>query len=83
MYITFTSTKQMNKAKPTLALNPEETSPEIQDRGTSGPKIGHYKLFQDQAGDIRFITPLDILKLLSPDLVVKQWFHPIILCSNA
>ena len=28
----------MNKAEPTLALNPEETSPEIQNRGTSGHK---------------------------------------------
>ena len=33
--------KKVNKAEPTLALKPRETSPEIQNRGTSGPKIGH------------------------------------------
>ena len=27
----------LNKAEPTLALNPEETSPEVQNRGISGP----------------------------------------------
>ena len=30
--------QKVNKAEPTLALNPEETSPEIQNSGTSGPK---------------------------------------------
>ena len=34
MYITFASAMQIRQ-------NPEETSPEIQNRGTSGPKIGH------------------------------------------
>ena len=33
--------QKVNKAEPTLALNPEVTSPEIQNRGTSGPKKGH------------------------------------------
>ena len=38
IYITFASAKQVNKAEPTLALKPrgEETSLEIQNRGTSG-----------------------------------------------
>ena len=30
--------QKVNKAEPTLALNPEEMSPEIQNRGTIGPK---------------------------------------------
>ena len=38
MYITFASAKIANKAEPTLALNPEETSPEIQKQGYSGQK---------------------------------------------
>ena len=33
--------QKLNKAKPTLALNPKEMSPEIQNRGSNGPKIGH------------------------------------------
>ena len=33
--------QKANKADPTLALTPEETSPEILNRGTSGPKKGH------------------------------------------
>ena len=33
--------KRENKAEPSLALNPEEMSPEIQNRGTSGPQKGH------------------------------------------
>ena len=30
-----------NKAEPTLALKPEEISPEVRNRGISGPKNGH------------------------------------------
>ena len=43
-YITFTSAK-VNKAAPTLALKPREMSPEIQNRGTSGPKIGQMYMY--------------------------------------
>ena len=40
MYITFAVAMQIRQN--TLWLwNPEETSPEIQNRGTSGSKIGH------------------------------------------
>ena len=40
MYITLISAKQVNKAEPTLAFDTQgETSPGIQNRGTSGPKI--------------------------------------------
>ena len=38
MYITFASTMRIRQ--PTLALKPEETLPEIQNRGTSGPTKG-------------------------------------------
>ena len=41
MYIMFTCTMQIGQ--PTL-WNPKEKSPEIQNRGTSGPKIGHVNL---------------------------------------
>ena len=41
MYITFASAKKVNKAEPTLALKPRGDSPEIQNRGISGPKNGH------------------------------------------
>ena len=33
--------RNANKAEPTGLWNPEETSPQIQNMGTSGPKIGH------------------------------------------
>ena len=39
MCITFVSTMQIRQ-NPLWLLNPEETSSEIQNRGTSGPKIG-------------------------------------------
>ena len=35
--VTSTPPLSSNKAEPTLALNPEETSPEVQNRGISGP----------------------------------------------
>ena len=38
MCITFASANKQNKVEPTLALKPRETSPEIQNRGTSGPR---------------------------------------------
>ena len=40
MYTTFASTMQI-KQNPLWLCNPEEMSPEIQNRGTHGPKIGH------------------------------------------
>ena len=40
MYITFASAMRIRQ-NPLWLWNPEETSPEIQNRGTSGPKIGH------------------------------------------
>ena len=41
MYNTFVSTMWHIRQNPIWLGNPEETSPEIQNRGTSGPKIGH------------------------------------------
>ena len=40
MYITFASAMR-TRQNPLWLWNPEETSPEIQNRGTSGLKIGH------------------------------------------
>ena len=40
MYITFASAKMWTRQNPLWLWNPEEMSPEIQNRDTSGPKIG-------------------------------------------
>ena len=53
MYITFASAMRI-KQTPLWLRNPEETSPEIQNRGTSRPKIGHVnvsaKFFLNKSG---------------------------------
>ena len=41
MYITFASTKKQIRQNPLWLWNPEETSPEIHNRGTSRLKKGH------------------------------------------
>ena len=41
MYITFGSVKKWIRQNPLWLWNPEEMSPEIQNRGTSGPQKGH------------------------------------------
>ena len=46
MYFTIASAK-VNKPEPTLALNLEETSPEIQNKGISRPKTGHMYVCKD------------------------------------
>ena len=41
MYITFASAMRWIRQNPLWLWNPKDMSPEIQNRGTSGPKIGH------------------------------------------
>ena len=41
MYTTFASTKKQIRQNPLWLWNPEEMTPEIQNRGTSGPQKGH------------------------------------------
>ena len=49
MYITFASAMWIRQ-NPLWLWNPEETSPEIQNRGTSGPKIGHVNVSDKKTG---------------------------------
>ena len=58
--------KKANEAEPTQwLLNPEETSPEIQNGGTSGSKIGRASLLENNL-DFTFMYDLDLINDLVP-----------------
>ena len=47
------------RQNPLWLWNPEETSPEIQNRGTSGPKTGHVKVSDKKTWKKKFYQETD------------------------
>ena len=68
MYITFASTMRIRQT-PLWLLNPEETSLEVQNNHTSGPKIGHVNVSDQKP--LKKVSSISIIKFRNVNTAVN------------